>query len=422
MTQVDAQVSPGGQYLKFEYEPLDKSDTLQIPVVHTLWIPDGVTHIRGIVVHQHGCGEGACRGGQTSAYDLHWQALAAKWDCALLGPSYGQTEGQDCSLWCDPGNGSAEIFLRAIDDFADQSGHAELKDVPWCLWGHSGGGSWASLMQMMYPDRIVATWLQSGTAFARWEEGAVDPRVYTIPVMCCPGEAEKEHERFHRAYSGSVAMLEACRAKGAPIGLAPDPRTGHECGDSRYLAIPFFDACLAMRLSDVGGTQTLRLVDMETAWFAEPLRDVAVQAADFQGDVTQAVWLPNQRVAEAWMQFVKTGTVEDNSPPPAPQNVNVSKLSDETVQIAWDAVVDFESGIAGFVIQRDGQVIAQIPDEPVGKFGRPLFQGMTYHDTPDAPLPKTLYVDGSPEAQLDCVYEVIAVNGVGLKSEPVLAT
>ena len=95
-------------------------------VAYTLWIPDGVTETRGIIVHQHGCGVGACQGGQTAAYDLHWQALAAKWDCALLGPSYGQAEEQDCRLWCDPRNGSSQTFLRAIDDFADRSGHAEL--------------------------------------------------------------------------------------------------------------------------------------------------------------------------------------------------------------------------------------------------------------------------------------------------------
>ena len=40
-----------------------------------------------LFVHQHGCGKGSGFTGQTAAYDLHWQALARKWDCALLGPS-----------------------------------------------------------------------------------------------------------------------------------------------------------------------------------------------------------------------------------------------------------------------------------------------------------------------------------------------
>ena len=81
-------------------------------MTYTLWVPDGVKRLRGIIVHQHGCGTGACKGGETAAYDLHWQALARKWDCALLGPSYHQEEKQNCRLWCDPRNGSSKTFLR----------------------------------------------------------------------------------------------------------------------------------------------------------------------------------------------------------------------------------------------------------------------------------------------------------------------
>ncbi|HAW32276.1 MAG TPA: hypothetical protein DCY03_29905, partial [Planctomycetaceae bacterium] len=65
-----------------------------------------------------------------------------------------------------------------------------------------------------------------------------------IPMVANPGLKEKENKRFSRAWTGSLAMFKDYRAKGAPICFAPDPRTGHETGDSRYLAIPFFNACL----------------------------------------------------------------------------------------------------------------------------------------------------------------------------------
>ena len=32
---------------------------------------------------------------------------------------------------------------------------------------------------------------------------------------------------------GNIATFKEYRAKGGLIGFAPDPRTGHECGDSR---------------------------------------------------------------------------------------------------------------------------------------------------------------------------------------------
>jgi hypothetical protein len=43
-----------------------------------------------VIVHQHGAGGQASKGGETAAYDLHWQALAKKWDGALLGRRTGR--------------------------------------------------------------------------------------------------------------------------------------------------------------------------------------------------------------------------------------------------------------------------------------------------------------------------------------------
>src|SRR5262245_46990785 len=112
-----------GAYFEVEYPASSREGELQISVTYTIWVPPGAPKLRGIVVHQHGCGTGACKGGETAAYDLHWQALAQKWDCALLGPSYHQEEKQNCRLWCDPCNGSSKAFLRAIDDLAEKSHH-----------------------------------------------------------------------------------------------------------------------------------------------------------------------------------------------------------------------------------------------------------------------------------------------------------
>src|SRR4029078_3396677 len=100
------------------YPPSTEADELQLGVTYTLWIPEGKARLRGLIVHQHGCGSGACQGGATAAYDLHWQALAKKWNCALLGPSYHQEDKQNCRLWCYPGFGSHRTFLNALTHFA----------------------------------------------------------------------------------------------------------------------------------------------------------------------------------------------------------------------------------------------------------------------------------------------------------------
>jgi hypothetical protein len=410
----------GDRVTTVTYPPSTAPGELQYGVTYTFWIPGGVTKLKGLIVHQHGCGSGACKGGATAAYDLHWQALARKWDCALLGPSYQQEDKQDCSLWCDPRKGSEKTFLRAIQEAAAASKHPELETVPWCLWGHSGGGTWASIMQVLHPGRIVAIWLRSGTAFHQLEKGGplkseVAAAVYSIPVICNPGAKENGDKRFNGAWTGTFAMFQAYRSRGAPIGFAPDPRTSHECGDSRYLAIPFFDACLAMRLP-AEGESALKPVDAAASWLAVPLSDTAQAAASFAGKPEEAVWLPNAKVAKIWMEYVKTGAAGDDTPPPAATEVRVRRQDGKAV-VTWDAVADFESGIRCFIVRRDGKVLAQVPEKPVGRFGRPLFQTMSFHDTPEPNAPAMRYEDASA-AEDPHEYQVIVVNGAGLQSEP----
>lgn len=409
-------IPTAGRYLEVVYPPSAKKGELPFGVTYTLWMPPDVKTIRGVIVHQHGCGGGACLGGATAAYDLHWQALAKKWDCALLGPSYHQEDKENCRLWCDPRNGSEKTFLKAIGQFADESGHPELKAAPWCLWGHSGGGFWASLMQTMHPERIVAIWFRSGTAFATWEKGEI-PRpeipeaAYQIPMVLNPGAKEKDDKRFAGAWTGSMAMFKAYRAKSAPAAFAPDPRTAHECGDARYLAIPFFDACLAMRLPESGNN--LKPVG-GAGKFAFPERAQSTESET-------SSWHPNHRIMKVWREYLKTGAVADDTPPPAPFNVKLNRHGDGSVELTWDAEADFESGLRGFIIQRDSKDLVTLPQKGVGRFGRALFQTMSYHDTPEQPLPQMHFLDKAAVAGTNHEYQVIAVNSVGLKSAPAKA-
>ena len=122
--------SGAGRYLQLVYPPSTTKGELQLGAVYTLWIPDDIKTVRAVIVHQHGASIPAAQSGATSAYDLHWQALAKKWNCVLLGPSYrvlndaiDLTPG-GAELWFDPRQGSERVFLRALDEFATKSGHA----------------------------------------------------------------------------------------------------------------------------------------------------------------------------------------------------------------------------------------------------------------------------------------------------------
>jgi hypothetical protein len=199
------------------------------------------------------------------------------------------------------------------------------------------------------------------------------------------------------------------------MGFAPDPRTGHFCGDSRYLAIPFFDACLQMRLTE--WNKILRPVDLSSAWLATPFGDTAMPAAEFKGDPNKAAWLPNEATAKIWMEYVKNGTVTDAHAPTAPVNVRVNADANHGNEITWEAEADIVSGLGGFIVLRDGRGIAKLPMQPPeAVYGRPLFQGLSYHDTPFAPLPQMRHVDTSAQPGAKHTYTVIALSSAGVPS------
>ena len=70
-----------------------------------------------------------------------------------------------------------------------------------------------------------------------------------------------------------------------------------------------------------------------------------------------------------------------------------------------------------FIIERDGTEIGKVPATPKGSFGRALFQRMSYHDTPEAPVPEMKFLDKEAKAGEKHEYRVISINSVGLKSE-----
>jgi len=163
--------------------------------------------------------------------------------------------------------------------------------------------------------------------------------------------------------------------------------------------------------------EKLKPMDTSKAWLAPLFGDEAVPAAEFKGNRNEAIWLPNEAIAKAWMEYVKTGATSDTTPPTAPFNLKATSKTDGR-EITWDAEADFQSGIQQFIVIRDGQELAKVPEKPIGKFGRPLFQSMTYHDTPSQPMPQMRYVDTSAKSGEKHAYAVITVNSVGLKSEP----
>lgn len=413
-------------FYRVRYEPSTEQGELIYGVNFTLWIPPDTPQLRGVIVHQHGCGEGSCKSGLTGAYDLHWQALAKKHRCALLAPAYEQPDKADCQMWCDPRNGSDRAFRQCLADFATMTGHPELATVPWALWGHSGGGHWAGGMVMLHPDRVVAAWLRSGVPLLAPDPDRTNIRAHElpdaalrVPMMCNLGAKEGvtvKDDRFSGVWPANETFFLHLRGLSGLVGVAVDPLTSHECGNQRYLAIPWLDACLEARLPDSGGGP-LREMPSDAAWLSEPTGAKAFSSSQYPGDPKAASWLPNESIAKLWSQYVTDTQVIDTTPPPAP-----SKVVIDGKVIRWDADADLESGLSHFVIERDGVAIGTWPEKPTNPFGRPLFQNLQYSDTPPQPLRPMTYAIPASEFRDAAAYQVRSANTMGIVSEAVRAT
>ncbi|HVJ66865.1 MAG TPA: prolyl oligopeptidase family serine peptidase, partial [Caulifigura sp.] len=409
-------------YYRVRYEGSATAGELIFPVNYTLWVPPTKGPLRGVIVHQHGCGEGSCKSGLTGAFDLHWQALAKKHVCALLSPSYEQPEKADCQMWCDPRNGSDAAFQKCLVDLGATSGHPELSTVPWALWGHSGGGHWAGGMTLLHPERVAAAWLRSGVPLLKSDPNrpaikshSLPAAALAVPIMCNLGTKEGvtvKDGRFAGVWPANEAFIGELRSRGGLICAAIDPLTAHECGNQRYFAIPWLDACLSARLPETAG-DPLKPMPTSDVWLATIGTADAVAASMFTGDALKAGWLPNESLARAWRQYVTDTALADTTPPPAPRSLRI-----RANELTWEADADLESGLAGFIIERDGTPLASLPEQPKNPFGRPVFQGLQYSDTPQQPLVPLSFTDKAPQSGKNHSYRVIALNTAGLKSAP----
>jgi hypothetical protein len=399
-------------YYRIRHEATGASDTFAFAATFTVWIPPGCAQLRGVIVHQHGCGEGSCKSGLTGAHDLHWQALARKHQCALLAPVYG----------------SDLVFQRALSELGTVSGHPELATVPWALWGHSGGGHWAGGMVFLHPDRIVGAWLRSGVpptqnAAGRPAPYAISDAACQVPILCNLGVKEGVSDRTNRfagVWPGVEQYFTTMRSRGALIGVSIDPLTSHECGNQRYLAIPWLDACLTARLPKRIGAP-LKPMPAASAYLAPVNANGTavippVPASKYPGKRTEAIWLPNQEIAIAWEEYSRNTAVSDRTPPPAPRNVHL-----QGNHLTWESEADVESGLAQFLVERDGQVVGRVPETPKNPFGRPVFQNLQYSDTPPQPLAVMQFTDTTADPARAHHYRVIAVNTVGLTRRSAVA-
>jgi len=354
-----------GQYYEVSIKSV-KADLFK-SAKYRIWIPVGVNEIRGIIIRQHGCGINAKDNGLNHANDLQWQALAKKHKMALLGPELIGKEA--CSEWFNIEGGSGKALLKALRKLSEISNHPELNEVPWALWGHSGGAYWCTDILFDYPEKVLCAIPRSGgQAFTMlW-----NPSVIQVPVLWMAGEKDIV-DGFDYVKEMTKKSFHSYRRYGAIWGVAIDPRADHGNREGRSYAIRWMDAVLTMRLPNTGNNPVQ--VDTNAYWLGNMVTKEVKPGLEVKGEHNEWVWLPDETAAKYWQEFVQSGWVTDSTPPPVPYGLEINKLGDRYV-LSWQADIDMESGIKQFNIYRSNELLSVVDGQD--------------HNFHDAPEPKDL--------------------------------
>jgi len=316
-------------------------------VDYGIYVPGGNRTIRGVMVFQHGCSQEEF--GISRHCDVQYQALARKWDLAIVEPTiFGL-----CDIWAFPENGSYKSLLLALSKAGARTGHPELATAPFLLWGHSGGGLWTLAMLNQHPERIIAAVCYS----AAWDPDWDYPEVaYDVPVIfrhAGPGEGADNIPATAR--HGFAKM----RAHDAPASIAYTRGQTHNHSYIRSMTVPFWEAALAQRLAGDGSLQKL---DLAKTWLGDTTTFEIFPEAGFTGSKSALCRLPDKASAEVWSEYASTGKYIDKTAPAAPYGLEIVMDGDAAV-LKWRAEADIESGIGYFNIYRDGEQIGRVPSE-----------------------------------------------------------
>ncbi len=235
------------------------------------------------------------------------------------------TSGGACSIWCSPAEraevrsralelaggavalvgtttlvddaASHDTLLRALSDFATQSLHPELANVPIFFVGHSMGGCTAYGFSRVHGARVAGFFTMKGACHHPGPAAAAAG----VPGHFLIGAMDEPYRR-----DNITAVFEAGRAAGAPWAVSIDAFQHGPIVDFD-LMFDWIDAVLAARLPLAPGAP-LRAVTATDGWLGDRSSGAISTYACFGAARSSASWLPSEETALDW-QRMAGGTV-----------------------------------------------------------------------------------------------------------------
>jgi hypothetical protein len=264
-----------------------------------LWYPAEVGEISGIIVLM----PGSNADGRSLCGDTQWQQLAKKLNFALLGCYLTDYKSDNMMIekYVNVKEGSGQSLLDAVSHFAIISGHPELANAPFLLWGHSAGGEFNFEFVCWHPEKVIAFVVNKGGFYYN----ALAPaEARNVPGIFFTGEKDLEERKD--IIKGIYFMN---RRAGAFWTFAEEPGAGHEIGQTQKLAEFFFIEVVSIRMIDFSkgskGLLQLKPIAADSSFIGDLDTKTILQFSENQNNDSHKSWLISLAFADAWLSFIK---------------------------------------------------------------------------------------------------------------------
>jgi poly(3-hydroxybutyrate) depolymerase len=265
--------------------------------IFRLWYPDNLEVINGIVVLMPGSNDD----GRRQVSDTVWQAFAQKQGFALLGCWYTDYKSNDMFIerYADVSKGSGQALIDVIRRFSLSSNHQELEAAPLLMWGFSAGGQFNYEFACWDPARVLAFVVNKGgiyyTALASKETRSVPGIFFT---------GEKDMDSRKDIIKGIFSLN---RRAGALWIYAPEPGASHEIGQTKRLALVFFEEIIPLRISEYrqhNSDHRLKPLKESDGFIGDHKNQTISRVSEDKKYDYPVSWLPGRTTAEAWVAFI----------------------------------------------------------------------------------------------------------------------